>query len=157
MKHQLNTEQRLDQLRKTTRTAIGFHVALLGLEVAVIASALPYVYSPDAPQSCGARFLVHYTFGNIQTSALTAFVLVYIPRIYAVLFEQVLNSFRVLELALEDDKIISVVFNAPAAIAILVFLVVTVGQIATLRNPPPLPFNVHDMNACNAMAETFTM
>jgi hypothetical protein len=126
------------------------YLAIVALEVAVAASALPYVYAGDVKGSCGARFIVHYGMHNIATCARALAVIFVLTAVCHLGAQEMLRNEARFRPRMEWMRnVVAAAFSAP----IVFFLLFVVSQVAVIANPPPLPVNPEDVKACVAMGD----
>jgi hypothetical protein len=124
------------------------HLALIVLDVSVMASSLPYVYVSDPLANCGARFLVHYASGFILESGAMAFIALVVAQLYTGWARA--RNLGPNEIGTWGQAALTAATFAYGFLAVAFFLS-ALGQVTTLRNPPPLPKDPKNIQACIAL------
>jgi len=144
----LNYEDAARRVRGAANAVAGAHLALIVLDVSVLASSLPNVYVSDVAANCGARYLAGYAAHSIVQSGLMAI---------AALTISVAYSGWITGRKLTDTLVgyIGQSFHGAVLFALgilsLCFFLSAGSQLARLGNPPQLPDSFQKTHVCPAL------
>jgi hypothetical protein len=148
----MNYEKTTKFVSRTATAIVGAHLALIALEVSVMAGSLPNVYVSDSAASCGARNLVSYSAHNILLSGLFAIAAIFIWFVYSAWIEMKDLTFTVVGYTGQTFLFITVCALGITSVA---FFLLAWSQLVTLGNPPRIPPASEKTQACPALFATW--
>jgi hypothetical protein len=138
-------------MRRAERLLLGAWVGILATHLAILASALPYIYTTqDDGMRCGSLGLSRFALGEVpgllfSIVALAIALRVWRAFVYPIRWSRGLLAWfgdGVAFLASMSTWVATTLAGVFTMALLLLMLAVL------LQNPPPLPTDVHDVNAC---------
>lgn len=148
MRLQLNYEEAVGRVNYVANVVVGLHLALIVLDVSVLASSLPNVYVSDPGANCGARYLAGYASHYILQSGLMVILAALISSVYWgwITLKKLTNTV----IGYTGQGFYYATFCA-LGIPSLFFFISAGSQLTRLGNPPKLPDNFQTTHVCPAL------
>lgn len=148
----MNYDQAVSGVRKGALAVSGGYLALIVLDVTVMASALPSVYVTEPAASCGARFLVRFAAHYIYTSGFAVLGAAALAQLYSMWIEGRKLTYTLMGFWGKTWlQAVTLVYGALS----LYFLATAAHQLFVLGNPPVLPADFAKTHACTMPASAF--
>lgn len=143
----MNYEDADGLIRRTATAVASAHIALIVLDVSVLASSLPNVYVSDLAANCGARNLAAFSSHYILVSGLFAISAIFITLAYSgfIWVRQIANTL----VKSVGQSFLLVTFLALGFVS-LAFFASAGRQLERLGYPPHLPPDFEKTHVCPA-------
>jgi hypothetical protein len=140
------------RMRFAEKLVLGLWVGFLAANIAIFASALPYIYTQEAPMKCGSLGITNFVFNMIPQSILAIIML-------AIFFYSGRACISA-GIRLKHVPIVKWIAKAVVFGGVIIWVSCALSGAGTfasflmmfmniLRNPPPLPPNQSDVKACS--------